>query len=355
MQKLNSGFSLVEIMVGLVIGLIGVLVIFQVFTVFEAQKRTTSSGSEAQQSGMMALYGLDRDVRLAGYGISNAAALGCTTNAWISGAQQTLPPLAPVSIATNANGTNSLSIIYGNSSSGGAPVSFAFPAADSSANLQIKNQNGFVINDFIIAYESGLACSLLQITGITPAAAPGLPTDLLHASGGSPHNPPAGSNIFPAGGYSNNAQLFNLGSLNVITYGIDTVNNRLTQTDVLTNTVAELADNIVNLRVQYGWDVNNNGTVEQGEYIDAAAFPAPAAAAQWAQVLSIRVALLARSNLRERINAQAAYTCNTTTAVPGPAWAAFVMRNDADGTLWNCYRYSSYETVIPLRNIIWMR
>ena len=38
-----------------------------------------------------------------------------------------------------------------------------------------------------------------------------------------------------------------------------------------------------------------------------------------------------------------------------PAWTggAFTMTNPADGTDWRFYRYRVYETIVPLRNMIW--
>ena len=59
----QRGFSLVEIMVAAAIALIGIVVIFQVLAVWEERKRTTSSGSDAQIAGTIAMYNLDRDVR----------------------------------------------------------------------------------------------------------------------------------------------------------------------------------------------------------------------------------------------------------------------------------------------------
>ena len=50
--RLSRGFTLVELMVGVLIGLIGTVVIFQVFAVSEGQKRTTTGGSDAQQNGV---------------------------------------------------------------------------------------------------------------------------------------------------------------------------------------------------------------------------------------------------------------------------------------------------------------
>ena len=49
------GLSLVELLVAAAIGIIASLAIFQVFAVFEGQKRTTTSGGEAQTSGTLSL------------------------------------------------------------------------------------------------------------------------------------------------------------------------------------------------------------------------------------------------------------------------------------------------------------
>ena len=52
------GFTLVELMVAMVIGLVTTLVITQVLAFSEGQKRTTTSGSDAQVNGSLALYTL---------------------------------------------------------------------------------------------------------------------------------------------------------------------------------------------------------------------------------------------------------------------------------------------------------
>ena len=65
----QRGLSLVEIMVGLVIGLITVMVIGQVAAEFEGQKRTSTGGGDAQSNGAAALFQLEREIRMAGYGL----------------------------------------------------------------------------------------------------------------------------------------------------------------------------------------------------------------------------------------------------------------------------------------------
>lgn len=61
---MQTGFGLVEIMVGLVIGLLTTLVIMQVLPASRA-KRTTSGSADAQTSRAVALYLISRDVKMA--------------------------------------------------------------------------------------------------------------------------------------------------------------------------------------------------------------------------------------------------------------------------------------------------
>ena len=64
------GFTLVELMVGLLIGLLASLAVMQVMWSSEGQKRTTTSGSDAQVDGALALSALQRAIQPAGYGFA---------------------------------------------------------------------------------------------------------------------------------------------------------------------------------------------------------------------------------------------------------------------------------------------
>src|SRR5216117_2286849 len=73
----ERGFSMVELLVAMLIGLIGMIIVFQVFQVSEGIKRTTTGGGDAQQNGVIALYAMGRDLRSAGMGFSDTAFAGC--------------------------------------------------------------------------------------------------------------------------------------------------------------------------------------------------------------------------------------------------------------------------------------
>lgn len=65
----HAGFTLVELMVGLVIGLIATLVIMQTFSAFEGNKRSTTGISDAQTNGSIGLFMIQRELQFAGYGL----------------------------------------------------------------------------------------------------------------------------------------------------------------------------------------------------------------------------------------------------------------------------------------------
>ena len=73
------GLSLVEILVGVAIGLIGIVAIFQAVAVWSKHTSTTSAGGDAQVAGTLALFNIERDLKQAGHGFAKAATtvLGC--------------------------------------------------------------------------------------------------------------------------------------------------------------------------------------------------------------------------------------------------------------------------------------
>ncbi|ADE12313.1 prepilin-type N-terminal cleavage/methylation domain-containing protein [Sideroxydans lithotrophicus] len=112
------GFTLVEIMVAMVIGMLGIIIMMQMFSLFEGQKRTTSGGDDALNAGAIAMYGIQQNVQQAGYCFASAtsAAVAAPTLSW-NGA--TLSPVminyAPLAISgVRDTNTDTLMVAYGN-------------------------------------------------------------------------------------------------------------------------------------------------------------------------------------------------------------------------------------------------
>ncbi len=370
-QHFMRGMSLPEILAAVLIGLIGMVVIMQVYATSEERKRTTTGTSDAQISGNIAMFTIESSMRSAGFGMvsANNNMLGCTTLAHNS--NRAVPDftflMAPVVITVGAAGApDRLTVIYGSSPNVVEGESFVGGAA-SGGDFPLKNAAGIVVADLVVASEAGLDCSLAEVTGFVPAAI----NTVQHASGiAYSYVDTAGNTISPVakhnkgGGagvnYSTAARLYTLGrSPTVVTYQIG--NDRLQTRTLIPYVAAQDADNdgasdadvgdgIVQLKAQYGKDTNGDGAVETWNTT------LPANATEWMQVRAVRVALLARSGKFEK-TAVTADCIAPNNPRNSPFWSGgcFTMTNLAgtSGTDWHFYRYRVYETVVPLRNMIW--
>src|SRR5690349_23970284 len=72
--RAQRGFGLVEIMVGLVIGLISILLIYQVYNVAEGFKRNTTAAGEAQMAGLFSAFVLGMEISNGGAAMAISAA-----------------------------------------------------------------------------------------------------------------------------------------------------------------------------------------------------------------------------------------------------------------------------------------
>jgi prepilin-type N-terminal cleavage/methylation domain len=82
-RRHSRGFTLVEIMVGVAIGLIGILAIFQAVAIWSRHTAATTSGGDAQVAGTLALFNIERDLKQAGHGFGRAPGpiMGCVVAA----------------------------------------------------------------------------------------------------------------------------------------------------------------------------------------------------------------------------------------------------------------------------------
>ena len=348
----NAGFSLVEIMVGMVIGLISTIIVMQVFTLFEGQKRTSTSGSDAQTNGGISLYTIERDMRMAGYGFSDA--IGCSLSSSFNGTALAPLTLMPVTIGNGAggNGSDTLTVISSNKSSWSVPVRVITNHAQAATEFNTNATVGIAQGDLMIAYEligGAPTCTLFQINNANPVLNP-----LTHTAGSWNGN----SAIFPAAGYSTDALLLNTGSFLSHTYSLDANGNLLfADYSSATNTSASqiLSPDLVSLQAEYGFDtragVQIDGQVDSwsATMIDADASGITGDAGDVQRIFAVRFAVVARSGLMEKPDPISGICTTTTTS---PVWTGGAIDLTALAN-WQCYRYKTFETVVPLRNMLW--
>lgn len=373
----QRGLSLIEILVGVAIGLIGVLAIFQTVAIWDRHAQTTSSGGDAQIAGTLGLFNIERDFKQSGHGFGEAPlpVMGCTINAFDTSGRGAFGfPLRPIDIVVGAGGApDTINVVSGNSSFFVEGQDFL---SSTPTTKTLRRRGGFKQGDLVLIADAGGAlpgsanCRLGEITSDTNP-------DMLTVS----HALSAGYTPFgaavPVASRFDAAQtlpplvfvggsLFNLGPRpQVVSWQI--ANNRvLTKTDFLFDPAAPVtvADGVINLKAEFFVDLNGNTVVDAGEWL-----PAIPPGTDWKRVLAVRVALLVRSRQfeRSRESGVAVTPANPTyfnNDLPLRAFTMFNVGGGADtftgGAVntpdpnnWRFYRYRVYERLIPLKNMLW--
>jgi type IV pilus assembly protein PilW len=382
LHRREAGMSLVELMVGMLIGLIGIVIITHVYITNDRYKRSTTGTGEAQVNGAIALYTIEREIRGAGYGFNQSAALNCKCAVlncsplqFSYNGNSTFPPApaalgaltprtaAPVLIVKTPGAPDTITVMYGGANERMLPAQLTDVAQVPNFTYKVDGTEGFAEGNLILVTQNQ-TCFLKQVSKVTPT------NNLLdHLSSSStsglplPFNPPG--SFGPA--LDLGAAVFSLGTPGAAggpvwrTFFI--ANNKLQSEDILTtlqNGVAapqQLVDDIVDLQAQYGRDDGSAGGVADDFLVDLwdnapPTDPADPTTILWKQVVAIRVGLLARSQNFEKPSV-AGGPCEATPAAPAPppTWSggAFTV----PGGLPSCYKHRVFETVIPLRNLIW--
>ena len=194
-----SGFSLVELLVAMVIGLIGSIIIFQVYAGFEGQRRVTTGGGDAATNLAAATNALLQAGHDAGYGLNFSTHLGCAAIGWQEYADPAVVPhvagkifrtrLEPVSIVRAPTG-ELLSLSFTRNSNDNSysvtklmspmldPVAPGGPptAASTEAPLCLENMFGINKGDVLVlsehkATDTGVkskkfTCAVIQVRNI---------------------------------------------------------------------------------------------------------------------------------------------------------------------------------------------
>lgn len=369
----QAGMSIVEIMVGVLIGMIAIIVMFQVLSVSESRKRSTTGAGDLQTSGSIAMYLLDRDIRAAGFGFATAGnALGCNVAAYDATRTPTdfTFPLVPALInqTNGAAGPDTIIVLSGNSSNVVSAKEFSDSTADTKI-MQAQRRFGFLRGDMVIATAAPPllpSCTLLEITDNTNPDS----VTLVHAQAGTEYtsdfsgqtearfNRPGG----PVTAFED-GKLFNLGGAPRRT--IWTVSNG-TLTFVndfgASSSQVDAGSGVINMKAAYGIDSNDNNQLEDAEWVTVT----PTTPEGWGHLMAIRISILVRGDHWDREH------CSLNPQYQSGAGAVdFVMNNvnggadafsactpgtvpaDSDPNNWRNYRYRVYESVVPLKNMLW--
>jgi type IV pilus assembly protein PilW len=345
----QRGMSLVELMVGILVGLLVVMAASGSLAFFEAQRTTSLTGNAAMNSGMMGGYLLQRDLRNAGVGLFNTSQLSCTRlNLYFNGATRADgSAVAPVQIVDGGAGSDSISVFFADSVLGSAPLNMTRGITTAGENLHVSSSSGVQAGDVILIAGNAATdpCSVAQVTSIVAGATD---VDLVRAGSGS-WNPASPSAAFT------NAPLYSAGGVvmrtgnNITWRNYSAAGGSLTARDQVTNTSVQVATNVLTLQAQYGVTDGISNIVRR--WVDATnewANPTPDLVTR---IRAVRFSVIVRSARKEIIK-DAANDCSTTTVAPAP-WADVAPLDLSGDPDWKCYRYQVYASIVPLKNVVW--
>jgi len=385
-RRRQRGFSLVELMIAVVIGMLALVFALRLVTGAERTRDTAVGGSDAMQNGMVALFSIGGDAAQAGFGLNDPIVGGCDTvfsdtGGYALAATSTggvaTRRLAPVVIESNGSAPDRVTFYAGSSLGGTATLRLRKNYA-SGTRIDVDGVPfGFALRDVIVVApeQEGGKCALAQISQDPAKLAPPPDDQYLLIAQGSGYRFNSGN--LGASFTGGAARLFDLGqpdSLSFHTWSVSDGFLQLRATDLsgASNAPSTVADNIVSLKAQYGFDTRSGanfqpqGGVQVTQWsstiINADGDTTVGDGGDYRQVVAVRLAVVARSKSAERPGAGG--TCTATTAkpevfkteVPLGVTAVPVTVDVAvtgDGTDWRCYRYRVFETVVNLRNLAW--
>lgn len=388
--RFQAGLSLIDLMVGLAVGLIVTLVVISALGTMAVQRRTAVSSDSAKESGQAALSIIEREAKFAGAGLFYNGGLICTSiNIYRGEVLADGAALAPVLIADGGDsGSDEITFTYASAQGGSTIAHLVNDMPTNSANMIVNNAANLAVGDLTLVGVPGSTrpCTLFQITGFSGTLTGngncnGITTNcirVLHNSGQSDFNPPNYTNTFAdapryghatAGTVIGPAVMTRIGTLSHRVYRVlcnslvmhDALDGPTCTSSPLTFTDASpLASNIVQLKAQYGvTDSASSDIVTQ--WVDATGAWAAPGAVDIPRIKALRIVVVSRAPEVGAGNITSACTNAAGVANVGPC--SF---QDADapvidlsavpvpaGTNWRNFRYRVFHSVIPLRTVLW--
>ena len=399
----QSGAGIVETMVGILIGLLVVLVVYNMLAVAEGYKRTTAGVSDAQITGLLSQFMAGRDAGNGGNGISLAAPdlINCTRrgdNTQLRALPITAPERAmrPTPVLITDGGADNVSDSFISLHSGAPHVlwSIAF-MVDAAANedFTVQSPNGFSTPAGVslptgaqpywivaMANDGTGLCELVQVTAATKPDAVSGNTTLTHTASAVSYNRDFAKMVI----------LGRDGQANRLQY--DVGKDQLRTTDLLNGAAPNpVAQNVVLLKAQYGIDLNNDSIIDcwtaadnknacgDGKnYTDISDPGNPPDAAklfptvdELNRIIAVRVAMVVRSEQSDPRDPSLFVPANTTIeGANGVRQDLYLFNcaandntctgrikvpagNNKTDVLQDGWRYRAYETIIPIRNTIY--
>jgi type IV pilus assembly protein PilW len=383
----HGGFSIVELMASVVIGMLAVAFATKLMVKSETEKSASVGGSEVMQNGMLAMFSITNDAEQAGWGLNDELVNGCNTmmkdsqgfelpKIKVGGIDTT--PLAAVLIQNNGDRSDQITLLSGSALSGVGNVTLG---ADFNSGTDLRGTTATPFNFLegdvlLIAPEKDKAqsnCTLAQLAD--------LPTsEMLSVAKTGETRFNDGSALMGNAYHQGNARIFNLGRAEKLSFHTWSVtdgvlNLRATDLPGTATKPQSVISNIVAIKAQYGFDTRPKALFDQfqrdglqvmqwsSDMVNADGVGVAGDMGDYQRVAAVRIAVIARSSIPEKPD-PVSKKCTATTVdkkvfetetprgVP-PAPVSVKLDITGDTIDWTCYKYRAFETIVPIRNAGW--
>jgi type IV pilus assembly protein PilW len=343
LKHMQAGFTLVELMVGMLISLIVVLAAMSIAQFFmQTQRQSTGVGS-ATANGLSALQAVKYEASQAGLGFSIGGYMPCTQLNYSIGNKIIYDntSFSPITVST-ANAKSTVTFTYGT----------ALEAA--TANYTRSDQTSADTSMELTAYtdaQAGQAVMIAPPVGVTApctvrtvtaVAAPSGPIgyQLQFASAGTNNQ----KSFSTTTRYADNSQVFLLGLLRQTIFTVNGTDLVMQRPFDAGSPSAVLAHDVVAFLVQYG---NTDGVTQslQGWQDPSGTWAAPSSL-QISRGHALQVGVLVRSPQKQKTKADG--SCDASVDMPVLMGQSIAL-TDAD---WRCYKYRAISSIVPLRNMV---
>jgi len=309
----QQGMTLIEIMIALLLGVLLLAGVIQVFLSSNQTYRMQENMSRVQENGRFAMDFISRDIRMADYlGCLRSGVANMTNNLDATDADYD----ADIHGYNGNNGITGTNGAAGADSALDAPDSITIRGAfdldinvvtpymvNTAANIKVSSSEGLAQYDIVLVSD----CSSADIFEITTDPTSGAGAEVVVHNGGNVAEGPGNTSQMLSTTYAGDASIY---KFNTITYFI--------QDDALfkqvnADTATELIEGISNMQVLYGVDTDADNTANY--YVEAETGGLNTEA-EWVQVVSVRLSLLATS-INDNVTSESIdYTYNGDTTTP---------------------------------------
>jgi type IV pilus assembly protein PilW len=338
------GGSLIDVLVGLAVGLLCIAIVYRVFIAMDGVRRNAALVADTQSNATFALFTLASQIGNAGAATA-AAARYLDTCPVVTDVASTLRPIDVLITDGGAADRPDSIVVRGSlAPAAGLPAAFADPAP-AGTPFHVQSPDAFAVGDRVAAISRTGTCAMTEIT--TVGAAVGGVTTIEHGEVALD---------FPV-----TSVLLDLGpARRGFATRFDVASGALRSTDVSNGDApVPLASNVVNFKAQYGIDADGDGTLDtwasaaSADFAPATLLAAPRATLE--RIEAIRFGLVVRT---ERPDTRLArrfdwvlFDCEQEDKTSCPGRLTGTIAASAAGS----YRYRIYETIVPLRNVRWNR